>query len=168
MTLKDDALADLDRELAITRQFLEALPDDKLSWQPHAKSMALGRLAMHVAEVVGLQTRMLATDGFDVATHPPGPRPTATSRAQVLALFDENAAALRAALANTDDAALRKTWSMTRGADTLFSGARLTLLRARGISHMVHHRAQLGVFYRLLDVPVPASYGPSADEKTFR
>jgi uncharacterized damage-inducible protein DinB len=168
MSLKDEALADVDREIDITREFLTALPDDKLTWQPHAKSMTLGRLAMHLGELLGLGTRVLTTDSYDMATRPPGPRPVATTRDEALALFDENATTFRAALATTDDAALRQSWSMTHGDKTIWTGSRLAILRTRGLSHIVHHRAQLGVFYRLLDIPVPNSFGPSADDKRFR
>jgi uncharacterized damage-inducible protein DinB len=168
MSLKDDALPDVDRELDITREFLTVLPDDKLTWQPHAKSMTLGRLGMHLAELPGLATRVLATDSFDMATRPAGPRPVATTRADALALFDENAAALRAALAKTDDAALRQNWTMTNGDKIIWNGPRAAIFRTRFLSHLVHHRAQLGVFYRLLDVPVPNSFGPTADDKGFR
>jgi uncharacterized damage-inducible protein DinB len=153
---------DLDREIASTRRVLERLPDGQASWRPHEKSRPLMELAAHVAGIPGLGLMILETDEVDRSTRPPAPG--ATTAAEVLARFDANVAKLRAALAKTDVDALRKTWTMRMGERVLVQGTKRMLLRVMVLSHIVHHRAQLGVYYRLLHVPVPSVYGPTADE----
>jgi uncharacterized damage-inducible protein DinB len=157
-------LGDLDHELASTRRMLERVPLAQRDWQPHPKSMTLGDLAVHTAQLPLFGTLLLAHDRFDVA----GPRPPkvdapATSEA-LLAMYDHNVAALSQALDATDDAALTAGWAMVRGDTVLRSMPRAAALRSMVGNHLVHHRAQLGVYLRLLDVPVPAMYGRSADE----
>jgi len=163
-TVQEFAFADLDGELATTRRFLALVPDDHLDWKPHDKSTPLGRLAMHLAQLVGMGPRILTTEGgFDMPAGAAPPRPM-SPRADVLAAFDTNVAALKAAMATADDAALEARWRFSRGGAVIADGTRATVMRRLVLSHIIHHRAQLGVYYRLLDIPVPSSYGPSADE----
>ncbi|MBM3738632.1 MAG: DinB family protein [Acidobacteria bacterium] len=154
-------------ESAITRKFLELLPEDKLDWAPHPKSMKLGRLAGHLAELPGWGTNTIQLEQLDIMPVD-GPRYTGLavqSRAQALEALDANAAGALSALASCEDASLMQPWSLLAGGRTLMTMPRVAVLRGMVLSHTVHHRAQLGVYYRLLDIPVPATYGPSADEQ---
>ena len=157
------ATGDLERELAITRRMLERVPEEHLAWKPHEKSMSLGTLAAHLANLLWWQTTTLERDEFDVAAPQP-PRTAPESREALLQAFDEKAAVLREALARTDEAALASPWTLRRGDHIIFTMPKAAVLRSFGISHIVHHRGQLSVYLRLLDVPVPPSYGPTADE----
>jgi len=160
------AFSDVPKELATTRQFLELIPDDKLEWKPHERSHALGRLAMHIIEMVKLQSVILtANDGFDISATSGGPpkRRLISSRADALETFDRSAARLTTALAAATDEALAMPWTLRAGDRVFGSGTRAFVLRRNGISHLVHHRAQLGLYYRLLGIPVPDAYGPTAD-----
>jgi uncharacterized damage-inducible protein DinB len=163
-TLKSAALGDLDHELATTRRLLERVPDDRLDWAPHARSMTLGRLAMHLAELPRLQTTVLTSDSLDLDTLRARPARSATNRAELLAEFDANVAAMREQLAGADDRALAESWAMRRGERVIMTQPRAAAMRTLGISHIVHHRGQLSVYLRLLDVPLPPMYGPTADE----
>jgi uncharacterized damage-inducible protein DinB len=153
---------DLDRELASTRRVLERFPEDHRAWGPHEKSRPLGELAGHLAAIPGLGAMILETDELDRSGRPVPPNPG--TAVELLALFDANVTRLRAALAKTDPAALARTWKMRMGDRVLVQDTKRVLLRIMVLSHMVHHRAQLGVYYRLLNVPVPGVYGPTADE----
>jgi uncharacterized damage-inducible protein DinB len=168
MTLREALLAEFDQEMAKTRRSLERVPDDRLEWRPHPKSSTLGRLATHLAEIPAWGVTALEQDSFDVA--PPGsaPHPPAFigSHREILNLFDKNVAAARAALAGVDDGSLAKPWSLLSGGKTIFTLPRLSVLRNFVLNHTIHHRAQLGVYLRLNDLPVPALYGPSADEES--
>lgn len=162
-SLKQAALGDLDAELSFTRRVLERLPAEHLGWRPHEKSWTLGELAHHLANLLTWQSAIVAHDGFDLDRAPaPGAPPE--SRQALLDAFDRGAAAFRAALDAMDEAALARPWTLRRGDFELFTLPRATVLRMMGLSHMAHHRGQLTVYLRLLDVPVPALYGPSADE----
>jgi uncharacterized damage-inducible protein DinB len=162
--LKQMLLADLDQELATTRRVLERVPDEHLDWKPHEKSMALGALATHIANLVGWQIPILQQDEYDFATSPP-PRGSAENRAALLSLLDANVAGLRQALEKVDDAALARTWTLRVGAQVIVSSPKAVAFRSFGLSHTAHHRGQLTVYLRLLDVPVPSVYGPTADER---
>ena len=161
--LKKIALGDLETEFATTRRVLERLPDEHFDWKPHTKSMSLGGLATHIATIPFYGTAVLRGQDFDVAAPLP-PNPLAATRDEVLRRFDETAASLRALLAEADDLSLREPWSLRAGERVVFTQPRVGVLRGLVVSHMVHHRAQLGVYLRLLDVLVPSIYGPSADE----
>jgi uncharacterized damage-inducible protein DinB len=162
--IRDIAFLDLNRELAVTRKVLERLPADQFAWKPHAKSMSLGRLAMHVATMPQWITDTLEQDGMDMA-HPPQVRhDEPKDHDDLLAEFDRHAATARAALARIDDAALSRPWTLRNGDQVLFTNSRAMILRIWCLNHMVHHRAQLCLLLRLLDVPVPAVYFNSADE----
>ena len=162
-SLKRAALGDLSHELSTTRRVLERVPDEHLTWKPHPKSFSLGDLAMHIANLVYWQLATLQADEFDLASIPQGGAGP-SSRDEVLSRFDQNVASLRELLEATDDAALMQPWTLRKGDHVIFEQPRLAVLRGMGISHIVHHRGQLSVYLRLLDVSVPSIYGPTADE----
>lgn len=166
MPLAAAMLSEFDHEMATTRKALERIPEDKLGWKPHEKSMALGRLAGHVAELPGWVIPIMRQDSLDIA---PKGGPTfvplvATSCDQVLQAFDSNVAGGRAALAGATDEQLLQPWTLRAGGKTIFTLPRIGVLRSMVLNHSIHHRAQLGVYLRLNDIPVPSTYGPSADE----
>lgn len=167
MSISAGLLPEFDHEMATTRKFLERLPEDKLDFKPHEKSMALGRLAGHIAEMAGWGTTTLETDQLDFA--PPGAPPfqplVASSRVQLLGEFEKGVIAFRAALGKASDDYLMQPWTLLSGGRVFFTMPRVTVLRSMVLNHIIHHRAQLGVYYRMNDVPVPSSYGPSADER---
>ena len=169
MPMNQAFLPEFDHEMAITRKFLERVPEDKFAWSPHPKSMKMGDLASHLTHMPGWLEHTFAHDELDVA---PGgkqmPMPKGNNRRELLAMFDKSVAAGRAALvAATDDAAWMKPWALKANGQALFSLPRAAVVRTFVISHVIHHRAQLGVYLRLNDVPVPSTYGPSADENKF-
>lgn len=153
---------ELDAELAKTRRILERFPADKAGWTPHSKSKSIAALASHIAALPRHGARIIETEELDVTARPQPP--LATTAADLLKLFDESVLAMRAALPKADAALLERPWTMRAGPKVIFSTPRRLLLRDMVISHIIHHRAQLGVYYRLLDVAVPGTYGPSADE----
>jgi len=158
-------LTEFDQEMVATRKTLERIPEDKQAWKPHEKSMPLGRLAGHLAELPGFGLKMIQLDSFNFANRPPGQKPlVAESQKHVLEIFDKNVAQLREAIAGLSDLDLQKNWSLAAGDKKIYDGSRMGALRRMLMNHMIHHRAQLGVYLRLNDVPVPSVYGPSADE----
>jgi uncharacterized damage-inducible protein DinB len=162
-SLKQLALGDINHELGTTRKLLERVPEAHLDWKPHEKSMTLGGLALHVATIPFWLTRVLGADHFDLATATRNPPPTSVQ--EILDAFEDRVAAMRPALDAADDAALTQPWQLRRGEQVLQTMPRLAVIRTMALSHMIHHRAQLSVYLRLLDVPLPAMYGPSADEQ---
>lgn len=168
MNLKELALADFDREMATTRRFLERVPNDQLAWKPHEKSMTLGRLAMHCAELPKQMLTVIHQDEYEFGA-PGGPPPSrreATSSADAVETLDANVAAAREALGGADDATLQKPWTFKAFGKVQYTWPRIVALRTRVMSHLIHHRAQLGVYLRLLGVSLPPTpYGPSADER---
>ena len=155
-------LIDLDRELASTRRLLERYPAGKGAWQPHEKSRTLSVLATHVANIPQHGVNILTTPEMDVSTRQP--QPPKDSAEELLQTFDAGAARLKSAVADTDGAKLAEKWTMRAGERILASESRALLMRLMVVNHLVHHRAQLGVYLRLLNVPIPGMYGPSADE----
>lgn len=155
-------LPEFDVEMANTRKSLERIPDDKLGFKPHAKSMTLGGLGTHLSTINHWTEAIVGQDSFDVSSVPPNPE--MKSRAEMLAAFDQNAALARKIIAGTTDAHLLKPWSLVSKGQTVFSLPRIAVLRSFIMNHTIHHRAQLGVYLRLNDIPVPSIYGPSADE----
>ena len=153
---------DFTAEHASTRRMLERYPDGKGEWRPDPKSRPLGPLATHVAGIVTRGSLVLETDGFDVANRQTPP--AFDSAHELLAHFDENVARLTEKLTQVDYPTLAQPWAMRRGNHVLIERPRGYLLRVLMMSHLVHHRAQLGVYYRLLGIPVPGMYGPSADD----
>ena len=155
---------DLDAELALTRRMLAVVPDGQNDWKPHEKSASLGGLATHIASLPGFASTIFSTMELDWATFKYVP-PVANTTAERLALFDERAAAMSAQVKGADWPALAEHWVMRAGDKVMMDEPKGKLLRTMGLSHIAHHRAQLGVYLRLLDVPIPGTYGPSADEK---
>jgi len=150
------------RELAITRRLLERVPTDKFEWQPHSKSMKLGTLASHMANLVSFLQLSLGGASTDMTTVQMPASPTDTD--EVLRRFDVNGEHLRQALADVDDATFWEMWSMNRGEQTIMAMPRIMVARVMVLNHLIHHRGQMSVYLRLLDIPVPAIYGGSADE----
>jgi uncharacterized damage-inducible protein DinB len=165
MAISEAILPEFDHEMANTRKTLERVPENKLGWKPHEKSATLGALATHLATINHWADAIVHQDSFDVANAPP--TPPLKSRAEILSAFDTNAATARKAIAGAKDGDLMKPWSLVAGGKPIFTLPRAGVLRAFILSHVIHHRAQLGVYLRLNDVPVPAIYGPSADENPF-
>jgi uncharacterized damage-inducible protein DinB len=161
--LKQIAYADLDREIATTRKVLERVPAGHFSFKPHEKSMNLGRLAMHVATLLQWASDTITKDELDLEKASP-PRSDPKDTADLLAEFEKHATACKAALASLDDAALSQTWKLSKGGQQIYAAPRNYVLRVWCLSHLVHHRAQVCVYLRLLNVPVPAVYFNSADE----
>ena len=166
MAFSDTLLPEFDHEMAGARRTLERVPEDRFEWRPHPKSGAMGWLAGHLANIPEWGTLTIARDELDLA---PGGKPMElppppASRADLLAAFDKKAAEARAAIAGASDEELMKPWSLLQNGKTIFTMPKLTVLRSFVLNHLIHHRAQLGVYLRLNDVPVPSLYGPSADE----
>jgi uncharacterized damage-inducible protein DinB len=159
----DALFADLDLEFSTTRRVLDRYPEEHADWRPHEKSMSLVELASHVANLPRLGESIAETPEFDFAASPYTP-PTARTRAEILDLFDERSAAARKAVASLDADSMRANWKLRAGDKIFASEPRSYQLRHVMLSHMIHHRGQLTVYYRLLGVPVPSVYGPSADE----
>lgn len=166
MAIRDTLLPEFDREMAITRRTLERIPDDKLDWKPHDKSMSLGGLSGHLANLPGWAVEILWNDSFDLAS-PVDQQRDVSSRHAILEAFDANVSAVRAVLAEVSDENLAKPWSLLKAGAPIFTLPRAVVFRTMVMNHSIHHRAQLGVYLRLNDVPVPATYGPSADESGF-
>ena len=169
MTMSAGLLPEFDQEMTKTRKVLERVPDDRWQWQPHAKSKAMGPLASHIADIPRHAVDVLEKESLDVAPQAGGPprpprTPPATSRQELLERFDANVASARTALAGATDEQLVQPWSLIAGGHTLANLPRIGAIRTLLMSHIVHHRAQLGLYLRMNDIPVPAIYGPSADE----
>jgi uncharacterized damage-inducible protein DinB len=156
-------IAELEAESPATRRVLERIPGDRLDWRPHPKSMSLGQLAQHVAALPGAMSRMAAQDGLDAATVDFEPEPAENSEV-LLATFDASVAEARAYLAGLDEETATAPWTLRHGERNVFTLPRIALMRTLAFNHLYHHRGQLTVYLRLLDVPVPAVYGKSADE----
>jgi uncharacterized damage-inducible protein DinB len=155
-------LAEFEIQAPVTRRFLERLPEDKLTWKPHAKSMTAGQLAHHLASVPGGIIRFIEKNPAQVPSGFNFPQPATC--AEVLATFEDSIAAVRSLLPQYGDAALTESWRMMAGERELMSVTRAAFLRDIMLSHWYQHRGQFSVYLRLLDIPVPASWGPSADE----
>ena len=161
MSISAALLPEFDHEIATTRTTLERVPDDKLGWKPHEKSMTMGRLASHIAEGPLWGVAGLSADSFDMANYKSW---EGASRAEILAVFDKNAAAARAAIAAADDAKFMSDWSLTAGGQTLMAMPKVAMVRTFLMNHLIHHRGQFSVYLRMVNVSVPSIYGPSADE----
>ncbi|MBK9373913.1 MAG: DinB family protein [Holophagales bacterium] len=159
-------LPEFDLEMANTRKVLERVPEADFAWRPHAKSFSMGELAGHVASIPGWMTSTLVDDAFDVSPGGvPASFPKAATVKEAVAMFDEGVPAARAALEAASDAAFLESWSLLASGEPLFTMPRVAVVRSFVMNHLIHHRAQLCVYLRLKDVPVPALYGPSADEQ---
>ena len=162
MAIKDALLAEYDHEMGTTRRLLERIPDDKLQWKPHEKSMALGELASHLGNIPNWAGNILNESSFDLASAPPNQEPK-KSRAEILELFDGSAKKTRAMMDKVDGEYMA-SWTLTRGGHEIFSMPRVSAFRSFVLNHTIHHRGQLSVYLRMNQVPVPPIYGPTADE----
>ena len=169
MAIRDGLLPEFDQEMANTRRTLERVPDDKLTWKPHPKSGAMGWLAGHVAQLPSWAGMAVGQDSLDLEPDgkPTTPPPPPKSRQEILEMFDKSVAAGRAAIAGASDEHLLKPWTLLKNGQTIMTLPRVAVLRSFVLNHLIHHRAQLGVYLRLNDLPVPSIYGPSADEGSF-
>lgn len=168
MAIAETILPEFDHETATTRTLLERVPEDKAEWKPHAKSMSLGHLAMHIANIPTWASITLERKEFD--TNPiDGPRmttPAFESAVRLLHLYDANVSASRALLARTTDPEFMVQWTLKSGGRSMFSMPRVAVFRSFILNHAVHHRGQLSVYLRLLDVMIPNIYGPTADTQS--
>lgn len=162
MFIKEWLLPEFDHEIGATRRVLERLSDDRLDWRPHDKSRTAGGLATHIANIPLWARSVLDATSFDVTTLAPAPGALA-SRAEMLHLFDQSTTRSRAIMDRTD-AEYLAVWTLRRGEHEVFSVPRLMAFRSFVLNHLIHHRGQLSVYLRLMNVPVPPIYGPSADE----
>lgn len=160
----DPLLAELEQEAQATKRILERVPNDKLGWKPHAKSMSLGQLALHVATIPGFVSEILVNDVFEL---PDFTQPAASSAAELLPALEESVKNAKRVAGGFDDKKAMTTWKLTKAGKELMALPRIGMLRMVMLSHWIHHRGQLSVYLRLLDVPVPSIYGPSADENPF-
>ena len=163
MTIAETLLLDFEPEIASTRRLLERIPEDNPQWKPHEKSMPIGRLAQHVAQLPGLGTRILTTANLDFATEK-FPDIVFESRAHLLSTLEKAAAEMRGHLSGASDEDLKAHWKMSFGEKVFVDAPRMQLYRTVFLNHLVHHRGQLTVYLRLLNIPVPGLYGPSSDE----
>ncbi|TMI75470.1 MAG: DinB family protein [Bacteroidetes bacterium] len=165
MALKDAFIGELKYEGSLTRKMLERVPLDKKDWRPHEKSMALGRLATHVAEIPHWISRIITVDDWDFAVRGFSSH-TASTSTELVNIFEEKLAQAIVDLEAMKDEDFNKTWIVRKGDQMRNELVKKVAIRGWGFSHLIHHRGQLSVYLRLLDVPVPGMYGPSADEKT--
>jgi uncharacterized damage-inducible protein DinB len=165
MRIVDAILSEFEQETVTTRRVLERVPEDKFDWKPHAKSMSLGQLALHIAQVPGAIAGFVSAP--TLALSAPFTQPPATSIDEVLAGLDKSVAKVHDILGGMDDDTATSTWTLTAGGKTLMSVRRLDIIRSLMLNHWYHHRGQLSVYLRELEVPLPSIYGPSADENPF-
>jgi uncharacterized damage-inducible protein DinB len=167
MPIAQSMLPEFDHEMANTRKTLERVPDDKFEWKAHDKSFSMGGVATHLSNLPSWTSVVIGMDEFDMA---PGGVPAKTpplhSRQEVLDAFDKNVSAARKALSEATDEHLFKPWTLLSDGHKVLSLPRVACLRSFVMNHIIHHRAQLGVYLRLNDIPVPSLYGPSADEQS--
>jgi uncharacterized damage-inducible protein DinB len=167
MKISETLLPEFDQEMANTRKTLERVPAAKFSWKPHPKSFEFGALATHIATMTEWACVAMQSDSFDYAPPgaPPYQPPKFASTEELLAAFDKGVAQARSALAAADDSQMMAPWTLMAGGKTLMTMPRVAVIRSFVMNHTIHHRAQLGVYLRLNDIPVPAVYGPTADEQ---
>jgi uncharacterized damage-inducible protein DinB len=164
MRVADSIVVELEQEGQTTKRVLEKIPDDKLGWRPHPKSFSLGQLAMHIAAVPGGIAAAIGPDTMEV---PNFTQPEAGSRQEILDTFSKSLATATSTLKGMDDARLGATWSLVRNGKPIMTMPRIAFVRSIMLNHVYHHRGQLSVYLRMLDVPLPSIYGPSADENPF-
>jgi len=166
MTIGQMMLGEFDQEMQNTRKTLERCPDEKWNWKPHEKSGTVGWLAGHIATMPGWVAMTINTEELDYAPvdGPSYQPPKIENKRALLTELDKNVAEARAALASVSDAEMMKAWKLLAGGTEIFTMPRVACIRGMVMNHIIHHRAQLTVYYRLLGVPVPGLYGPSADE----
>lgn len=170
MAMNEALLGEFDHEMENTRRALERVPDEKFGWKPHDRSHTMGWLASHVANLAIWAQVAVTTQELDLSAPPqPGqPRPTeAKSKQELLEMFERNRTGARDAIARTSDSDMMVKWSLKNNGKTILTMPRVAVLRSFVMNHLIHHRGQLTVYFRLNDIPVPALYGPSADEGGF-
>lgn len=164
MSIAETLLAEFEIQAPITRKFLERLPEDKLTWKPHAKSMTAGQLAYHLAVVPAGALRLVQDNPAEAPDFEANRFPQPASRQEILKTFDETIAAVRSLLPEFDDAAMNETWRLTVNGSEALAQPRRRFVRDVMLSHWYQHRGQFSVYLRMLNVAVPASWGPSGDE----
>jgi uncharacterized damage-inducible protein DinB len=164
MGINESFIAELQQESAKTRKLLERVPLDKPDWKPHEKSMPIGRLATHVAELLGWVTVTLEQDELDFAKYDYKPR-IAKDTKELLSILDDNVNKAMKSLNDSPDGRFAENWTLRTGEQVYFTLPKATVLRSFSFNHHIHHRAQLGVYLRLLNVPLPNMFGPTADEQ---
>ena len=157
-------LAELEQEAQVTRRVLQRVPEASLGWRPHQRSFSLGQLALHIAIIPSLGERLLTPD---VSAPPEFVQQEARTSAELMAAFDESLASARRFLSELTPERAEATWRLVRGGRELMAAPRITMVRSLMFNHWYHHRGSLVVYLRLLDVPLPSVYGPTADEKLF-
>ena len=163
MTLAESMLVEFEAQVPITRKFLERLPEDRLTWKPHEKSMSAGQLALHIARVPGGSVRFVQQNPAQAPNFNTVPQPA--SLGEILVTFEESIVTVRSVLPQFSDATMQETWRMVQGDQDVLTIPRAQFLRDIMLSHWFQHRGQLSVYLRLLNVAVPASWGPSGDEQ---
>ncbi len=164
MAIVDSILMELDQEAKTTQRVLERIPEDKLAWKPHAKSYSLGQLALHIARGQGFLSDAVSKDSFEFSDMS---QPQPQNKKEIVDAFAQSTAHAKETLAKLSDAQVMGNWTATRGGKVLMTVPRIGFIRAIVMNHFYHHRGQLSVYLRLLDVSVPSIYGPSADENPF-
>jgi len=164
MRIVDSILMEIEQEAQTTKRVLDRIPEDKLAWKPHPKAFSLGQLALHIASVPGSVAAAAVPDSMEA---PNFSQPEAKSRQEVLDTFSKSLESAKDALKKMDDARLMSMWSLTKNGKVLMSVPRIGFIRSILMNHNYHHRGQLSVYLRMLGVPVPSIYGPSADENPF-
>lgn len=164
MPIIDNVMMELEQEAKTTRRVLERVPEDKLSWKPHTKSFTLGQLALHIAGGQKQIAQMALQDVFELGNFSVA---EAKNRKELLDALDESTVSVKQSLGNLDDGKMMSTWTLKKDGKTIMAVPRIGMIRTIMMNHIYHHRGQLSVYLRLLDVPVPSIYGPSADENPF-
>lgn len=164
MSIAEKFLSELKQEAVTTRKILEVVPLEKGDWKPHIKNFSLLQLASHVAELPNYLYITISKDELDFAKSDYKPSVPASTK-ELLSIFEKNLKNAEEALMNCSDEEMRKNWTMRSGDTIFFSSPKVSVIRGLCLNHLIHHRAQLGLYLRLLDVPVPGSYGPTADNK---
>ena len=164
MAIVDSILMEIEQEAKTTQRVLDRIPEDKLAWKPHAKSYSLGQLGLHIARIQGVLAEAASKDTHEIGNMT---QAEPASRKEILDTFTQSTAKATQILAKMDDARLMATWTLTKNGKVLLSLPRIGFIRAIMMNHIYHHRGQLAVYLRMLDVHVPSIYGPSADENPF-
>ena len=164
MRIIDPIIAELEQESQATKRVLDRVPEGKLSWKPHSKSYSLGQLALHVASIPNAICQLASVDNFEIG---PFPQSEGKSRKEILDTFNESLAGAKKWLNQVDDARAMATWTASKNGKAVMSIPRIGALRTIMLNHLYHHRGQLVTYLRLLDVPLPSVYGPTADENPF-
>jgi uncharacterized damage-inducible protein DinB len=166
MSMAAALLPEFDQEMANSRKTLERVPDEKMDWRPHEKSLTMGELASHIPNILVWVKKTIEDDFVDMSPgNPPPATPQAKSSAEAVSIFDQNVKEARALIAGASDEELMTPWSLKSKDESMFTMPRIAVLRSFIMNHSIHHRAQLCLYLRLNDVAMPAIYGPSADEK---